>query len=552
VGSTAYPIPAGAVFVSPTGHDTAAGRVTSPVATINRAVALVPAGGTIVLRGGTYYQSVTIATKAVTIQNYPHEAVWLSGATPVGGWVAQGAVWRKDGWTTRFDHSPTYTKGAPDGTSANWSFVNAAYPMAAHPDGVWINGVAMRQVATLAKVTAGTFYLNESTSKLYVGSSPVNRSVVATTIAKAITVRAAGTVLRGFGVVRFGPSVWMMGAITLERPNITVENMVISQNATTGISALASGITEHSITVDHNGMLGIHGAHADGLRLLSVAASYNNSEHFNQSPVAGGFKITSSRGVQVKNGAFNNNYGPGGWFDCSSYNLQVVGNNFENNAGHGISFELSAKVMFNDNMVVGNAGDGVKVNDTSSVNIWNNTFVGNGRPLDLVQDARRASPVTAANRSGHDLRQVLPDPTVTWVVSAVNVSNNVIGAQRSAAACLLCVEDYSHQHTGAQMGIRSNGNVYNRPSGAPSWAAVWSRGSTNPNPSVYTTVATFSRATGQEVNRYAVDGKTVVSATGIPTAAVTAAQASVARLLPADVSAATGKPAASRHLGAWL
>ena len=38
VGSTAYPIPAGAVFVSPTGHDTAAGRVTSPVATLAEVV----------------------------------------------------------------------------------------------------------------------------------------------------------------------------------------------------------------------------------------------------------------------------------------------------------------------------------------------------------------------------------------------------------------------------------------------------------------------------------------------------------------------------------
>ena len=52
------------------------------------------------------------------------------------------AAWRADGWTAQFDHSPTYTKGAPDNTAANWSFVNASYPMAAYPDQLWIDGVA--------------------------------------------------------------------------------------------------------------------------------------------------------------------------------------------------------------------------------------------------------------------------------------------------------------------------------------------------------------------------------------------------------------------------
>ena len=552
VGSTAYPVPAGAVFVSPSGRDTAAGLVSSPVATINKAVAIVPDGGTIVLRGGTYYQSVTIATKRVTIQSYPHEAVWLSGATAVTGWVAQGAVWRKDGWTTRFDHSPTYTKGAPDNTAADWSFVNAAHPMAAHPDQMWIDGVAMRQVAALANVKAGTFYLNESTSKLYVGTNPITHNVVATTIAKAISVRSAGTVLRGFGVVRYGPSVWMMGAITLERPNITVENMVISDNATTGISAIASGVTERSITVERNGMLGIHASNADGLKLISVASDSNNTELFNQAPVSGGFKVGRSRGILVKNSTFNNNNGPGAWFDESVYDMTVVGNNFTAHAGHGVSFELSAKAVFADNVVLDNAGFGLKVNNSSSVSIWNNTFVGNSRPIDLVQDARLASPVTTANRSAHDLRQPLPDPTVTWLLGPVSLGNNVIGNQRTTANCLLCVEDYTHSRTAAQIGVTSNGNLYNRPTGAPGWAAVWSRGSTNPNPSVYTTIAAFSLATGQDVNRYVVDGHAVVSATGLPSAAVIAAQATVARLLPTDVATATGWLASSRHLGAWL
>lgn len=553
IGSTAYAVPTGAVFVSPSGNDAGTGRATSPVRSVNRAVALAPDGGTIVLRAGIYHQSVSIQTKRVTIQNYPHEPVWLDGSSPVTGWVAQGAVWRKDGWTTRFDHSPTYTRGAPDSTSPNWAFINPAYPRAAYPDQVWIDGVPMRQVASLALVAAGRFYLDETTSRLYVGTNPVNHAVAATTIAKAISVQSTGTVLRGFGVMRYGPSVWHMGAITLERPNIIVENMVIADSATTGISAIAAGITMRATTVQRSGMLGIHASTADGLQLLSVASNSNNTERFNQAPVSGGFKIGKSRGILVKNGTFNYNYGPGGWFDCSAYDMKVVGNNFKGNAGHGMSFEISAKALFADNLVVGNTGFGVKVNNTSSVNVWNNTFVGNGRPINLVQDSRRASPVTTANRADHDLRQLLPDPTVTWLLGPVVVSNNVMGQQRSSGNCMLCVEDYSHLRTAAQMGIRSNGNVYNRPTGAPGWAVVWSRGSTNINPSVYTSLLQFSSATGQDRSRYAVDGIVVVSpTTGVPYAAVTSRQLTVAQVLPAAIAAATGRSATSRHLGAWL
>lgn len=249
VGSGSYAVPAGAVFVSPAGKDSGTGQVSSPVLSIDRAVALAPEGGTIVLRAGTYHQSVTIQTKRVTIQNYPNEAAWLDGSSAVTGWVAQGSVWRKDGWTARFDHSPTYTQGAPDSTSPNWAFVNPAYPMAAHPDQVWIDNVPLQQVSTLAQVGAGKFYLNEATSQLYVGTNPVSHTVAATTLAKAISVRSTGTVLRGFGVKRYGPSVWHMGAVTLERPNITVENLAILDNATTGISAITTGITMRSLTV---------------------------------------------------------------------------------------------------------------------------------------------------------------------------------------------------------------------------------------------------------------------------------------------------------------
>jgi hypothetical protein len=148
LGTTEYPVPGNARYVSPSGSDTGDGTLTAPWQTVTKAVDSAPDGATVVLREGTYSESVTIPEgKRLTLQSYPRETVWFDGSRDVSGWTADGAAWRVNGWRAQFDHSPTYTKGAPDSRSPGWGFVDAAYPMAAHPDMVFIDGVPQRQVA---------------------------------------------------------------------------------------------------------------------------------------------------------------------------------------------------------------------------------------------------------------------------------------------------------------------------------------------------------------------------------------------------------------------
>src|SRR5690606_32127662 len=84
---TAYPIPSGALYVSPSGNDSHNGSAASPFRTVQRAVNAAPAGATIVLRQGEYREKVTITNKRLTLQPYPHEQVWLKGSDVVTGWV---------------------------------------------------------------------------------------------------------------------------------------------------------------------------------------------------------------------------------------------------------------------------------------------------------------------------------------------------------------------------------------------------------------------------------------------------------------------------------
>ncbi len=547
VGTASYPAPNNAVYAAPWGTDGAAGTAASPVRTLGKAVALAPSGGTVVLRAGTYPEYLVVS-KTVTIQNAPGEEVWLDGSTAVTGWVKDGTRWRRDGWTTRFDHSPTYTRGAPDSTNPNWQFVDPVKaPMAAYPDQVWVSGARQAQKKSLAEVGPGSFYLDEATSKLYVGSDPTGQEVRASVLPQALSVRAPGVVLRGIGVRRYAPSVWMLGAVVLEQPGSVLENVAVTEVATTGVSVLAKNARITNVTVEWAGMLGFHNRFADNIVYTRVRSSHNNAEHFNVAPVSGGVKIGQTRGVTVTDSAFVDNFGHGFWTDMSVYNTVVSRSDFNHNSGDGLFLEISARAVVVDSMFLGNTLDGIKVNNVSNVKIWNNTIVGNARSVWLAQDSRRnTNPADPAV----DPRVPFPDPEMPWELQDVDLQNNVIGLPSGVTNCVLCVEDYSNKESGEAMRIFPNGNIYNRSSAtSPRWLVIWSRGATSP--SVHTTLDSFRAATAREARGREFVGSSVVSPTGVLSSAVEAVTDQVALPLPADVAALAGRPAGVRHLGAW-
>jgi parallel beta-helix repeat protein len=535
-------VPAGAVFVAPSGSATGAGTQASPLSTIAAAINKAPSGGTIVVRGGTYHESIIVpAQKKLTIQSFPKEAVWLDGSSTVSNWAASGNAWVSNGWTASFDASPTYSRGKPDNTQPGWQFVNPAYPMAAHPDQVFVDGAALDQVATRAQVTAGTFYVDYATDQLFVGSNPAGRTVKASDLVKAATIAGPGSVLRGIGVRNYAPSVPDMGAVAVAGVNVTVENVEINDSATTGLSVFSTGATLNKVTAARSGMLGAHASYADGLKATDMLLLDNNSERFNRAPVAGGFKVHRSRGVTIADSVYSGNLGNQLWFDESVYGITVTGNDILRGTGNGVVLELSATATVADNRIIGNTLDGLLISDTGQVDVWNNTISKNARSINIVQGTRRA---TQLDTAGHDPRQVLPDPTVTWITGNITVSNNVLAD--GTFKCVLCVEDFSHERSAAQMNIVSDGNVFKRSSASmPVWATVWSRGAGNP--AVYTSIAEYSAATGQDVNSVAIDGGDAATLA----AAIRSSEATASRPLPAKVAPLIGQAAGARHLGAW-
>lgn len=530
------------LYVAPTGSDTAAGTSSAPLRTITAAVSRTPSNGVVIVRSGSYHESLVLAGKTdVTIEAESGSTVWLDGSRVVSNWTQSGSAWVATGWTTQFDSSPTFTWGAADSTSASWQFVNPSYPMAAHPDQVWIDDVAQKQVGSRSEVGPGSFYVDYDKSQLILGSSPAGHEVRASDLAKAISIRDQGATISGINVRKFAPSVPTQGAVTVERPDVTLKDLKITDNATTGLQVGGPGARLSNLKLARNGMAGLRGTHADGLRIDQVVSVWNNLERFNSSPSAGGAKLVRTNTITVTGSRFSHNFGTGLWFDESAYNVRVFGSRITDNTANGLSLEISGTVKVANNVITDNDGNGMKINDTDKVDVWNNTLIGNGRTIAIVQDWRDVN-------LGNSYRNwSLP---LTLRSEYVTLRNNILASPNSSADCLVCVQDYTHRFSGAQLKTSTDGNVYQRPSlTQPQWLMVWSRGAGDP--ARYDTITAIRTATGQEQQGRVLTGTAALTADEAPTSAVDSLVSSSAYAAPDWLASAANVVVGAKHLGAW-
>jgi parallel beta-helix repeat protein len=544
IGSAKYAVPANALFVSTTGNDVNNGSAAAPYRTIQKAMDKAVNGQTVVVREGTYHEFVIMHRgRATTLQAYPGEKVWLDGSRLLTDWEATGSKWVVSGWDVTFDTSPTYTRGQADQQETGWSFLNPNYPLAAHPDQVWIDGVAQKQVGSAAQVTENTFFVDTVADKLYLGSNPAGKEVRASDLVQAISMRGNDSTIQGIGVRRYSPSVPDMGTVVAYAKNVKVENVSITDNSTTGLNISDTGSTINHVTVARNGLMGMSTVYADGAKVTNVLVADNNTEMFNRAPAAGGYKIGRSRDMTVSNSTFIRNNGNALWFDESVYDIKVTNNDVLDSTGNGIVFELSSKIVAANNLVARNALAGILIDDTGNVEVWNNTLSNNKRNINIAQGNRRASQLETP---GHDPRQTLPDPTVTWVTENIRVSNNIL--EKSTGNTALAVEDHSHQTNANNMNIKVEGNVYQRDTpSAPTWLIAWSRGVGDP--AVYFNLKSYSTATGNDKLSLGIDGRRVLTTDYRLTDEIRDAQTSVAVPLPAEISNLTGIPSGTKSLG---
>jgi parallel beta-helix repeat protein len=418
VGTASYAVPSGAVFVSPSGSDSADGSLSSPLRTVAAGIAKAKSGQAVVLRAGIYNEQVTIpTTKKLTIQAYPKEAVWFDGSKQVTSWNGSGST-----WTTPWDFFPS---SAIMGINDNPRFVSPSHPLAARPDQVFLDGKQLTQVASAGQVTSGTFAVDASSRSITIGSDPSGHEVRVSNLQQAINVQSTGSTLEGFGVRRYASNNSVGGAVKLANAGGTARDLVVEDSATLGINVENNDATLDHLTVTRAGLLGVGANASYGFSLTNSDITDNNSQYFNAAPVSGGFKITRSRDITVTDNNISDNHSSGLWFDESCYDMTVTGNTANNNDVVGISMELSQKALIADNET-SDQKIGVLIQDSGDMQLYNNS-IGNTSQfgVQVRQDSRVASNTSL---TGHDLRRPLPDPTVPWITKDITIANTAFGS----------------------------------------------------------------------------------------------------------------------------
>lgn len=448
IPDTNYPIPAGAIFMAANGSDSNSGTQSSPVKTLNKAIGLVPGGGTIVVRGGTYRDwynngsgSFQIASKGFTLQAYPHEQVWFDGTDviPTGNWTSDGQGHWYMAWSTPqfcnghyYDYPYNAQNSANTGPCSHWDQygnTEANYPAAGDPQMVFINGQRMAEVDQLSLATGGKFYYDWTNKRIYISTNPSGNTVELATRPVALVFGGSGLTVRGIGFKRYA---------TNEYNNTTnaalyvggsgqdvIENDVFTQMAGEGLalSNPQSPVINHSVFA-FNGFNGM-GANGDSnsngtdnnLLLENSVLNNNNTEMYGLncsiSCASAGIKMGHMSGFVIKNNIIENTQGSAkqgasAWCDTNCYNGVFVGNLVKNNAAVGYHYEQDYNGIVAGNVFVGNGVTGIDVS-AAGAKIWNNTIIDSGE-----------------RNTSNAIELRIYDDNRPLVTSNISVGNNVI------------------------------------------------------------------------------------------------------------------------------
>jgi parallel beta-helix repeat protein len=531
LASTAYPVPVGAVFVAPNGSDQAEGTLTTPLATLAAGIAKAPAGGTVVLRGGTYRQTVTgDVTRRITIQPYPGERVWFKGTVVVTGWTRTGDAWQHPNWTRTFCHD-CYTK----------DIIDPNHPYAGWPDMVFASDSPLRQVGSAADVVPGTFYVDEAGHNLILGDDPAGKTIEATAFDRLLQLDpgAAGSVIRGIGVEEYASNqdYGSHGAMIVDNaPGVTLAEDTFAFSASSGAAVFQPNSTVTGNTMIDNGLVGLVANRADGLKLTKNTFSANNQQHFALSGDAigaAGAKVTRTKSPYVADNYFTDNIGTGWWCDLGCTNATVVRNVATGNQVHGLFYEVSSTGLIASNVVADNQGDGIKLSSADHVRLYDNTFADNGTALGIYNDPRDPNTDPYSRQLG-----------LSWVTTGTELVNNYY-ADRDAQDPIIVSADYKSSPHAGPFVTTSDGNAYQRPdsdSALLSW--VTAPGQTQNYPSL----AAFRSGTGNDEHGVAGDLATIpfIDPNQQNYLLNTGALGIGAGLpVPADVAAAIGIPASA-------
>ncbi|GAB5505321.1 MAG: hypothetical protein Rhirs2KO_04840 [Rhizobiaceae bacterium] len=477
---TDFPPPNDAIYVATTGDDLNIGSLDKPFRTVGAAIKSADPGGTVVIRTGTYREHLPDIDKRLTLQPYPNEKVWLKGSIIVGGWVKDGTVWRKDGWSYDFCRSCYDPRN-----------IDPAYPHAGLPEQTFVDGEPLKQVGRRSALRSGTFFVDGDAETLFIGNDPTGKVVEASVHATAITLwqGAEGSAIRGLGFAHYSPIAepGLGGAVKVNADRVTLHANTFAWSAVKGVEIFGKDCIVVENRFLYNGMMGLAAWRADGLDVRRNLFAFNNHEGFVRTGVvseAAGAKVTSSGSVTFANNRFEQNRATGLWLDINVSDVTVVRNEFRDNAHHGIHVELSSHAHLVSNLIASSGVSGVVSADSTDVSIYNNALLNNEISL-VVQDDERINDDPVEIDKGN-----------SWITRGNRFLNNLVAA--NSISPVIWVRDFTGLSDAEDMLGDMSHNAYllseHRAGGA---FAIWWRGNQENR---FATLEDFQRGTSRDTD----------------------------------------------------
>lgn len=417
-------VPAAATwYVSPTGSDSANGTAAAPFLTITKAVNTARSGDTVRVADGVYRESVQVYRKTLDIIGASQTGTVLDGTRAVTNWTPTGATWTTP-WSTNFEVPFEDIQ----------MFENNR--IAGSPEQFFLDGTALTEVATLAEVTPTSFFYDRAGGVVHIGVDPYGRLVEGSVLQWGLHLNGADhSTVTGLTVRRYAPSQRQLSAFRVHSAATTVRDVTVDSNSYVGISAIGAGIVFDRLTATRNGQIGVNAFRANDFQLVNSTITGNNSERFNWSWAAGGFKTTNSVRLFIAGNLVADNQGPGIWFDLDIEDSIITRNVVRDNRRSGLMIEVSNRNIAVDNIITGNDQAGVYVLESQDVEVWHNAVFDNWWDVRILEGPRR-------------------------LIQNVDVFNNTFGGQVPSREAIFHADNWEAKRSARDFALRFDNNRY--------------------------------------------------------------------------------------------
>ncbi|MEM3088918.1 MAG: right-handed parallel beta-helix repeat-containing protein, partial [Candidatus Bathyarchaeia archaeon] len=380
----------------PRASDSNLGTLDLPFKTITKAAQVAQAGDTIVVKAGTYRETVRLErggkpNAPITFVAEPLGKVVIKGSDTVNGWeLVNGRLWKKPNWTL------AGKMGIETGDKFVFRYEQVFY-----------KGKPLKHVEQFEEMKAGTFWVDLQNKILYVWLSDEgdpNKEKIEVSSRSMLWYGNESTPyihLKGFRFEHCANRA-QRGAIHIESSyGWIIEDCRVEWANGTGLRLNnSSHIAVRRCSFNNNGQLGVGVSDGYELTFEDSETSYNNWKGYNSAWESGGVKVASgARHVKFIRHRSAFNHGPGIWLDYAGYGNQIIGSSLhDNTANAGIQIEVTFGVLIANNLCYRNSasskggasffGSGILLQNSGFCFVYHNTCVDNDNGLSLVAGGR--------------------------------------------------------------------------------------------------------------------------------------------------------------------